>query len=64
MAKGKEAVVERMDEEGFNQEIERCILRVMGAKKGEAIGDRIIKFLGLFLRHASDKGQMRCSPLS
>ncbi|KAI9781342.1 MAG: hypothetical protein M1816_002410 [Peltula sp. TS41687] len=54
-AKGKEAMAETWDEETFNQEVERCILRVMGVKKGEAVGDRIVKFLGLFLRHAGDK---------
>lgn len=51
-------VVEGMTEDGFNREVERCILRVVGLKKGEAVGDRVIKFLGLFLRHASDKGQI------
>ena len=43
-------------EDSFGQEIERCVLRLMTVKKSEAAGDRIVRFLGLFLKHASDKG--------
>ena len=46
---------DHFDEQQFNDEVERCITRVMGVKKSEAVGDRIVRFLGLFLRHASDK---------
>lgn len=48
-------------EDDFNVEIARCIIRIMGVKKSEGAGDRLIKFLGLFLRHASDKGRYRHS---
>ena len=47
-------------EEDFNQEVSRCMLRVLGVKKSEGAGDRIIRFLGLFLRHASEKGKRAC----
>ena len=53
--KGKEEM-EGWDEQSFNDELERCVMRLMSAKRGEAVGDRLVKFLGLFLRHASDKG--------
>ncbi|KAL6722132.1 chromosome condensation complex Condensin, subunit G [Lecanora helva] len=43
------------DEDDFNVEIARCVIRVMGVKKSEAVGDRLVRFLGLFLRHANEK---------
>ena len=54
--KGREEVQEDFDEEDFNNEIVRCILRILGVKKSEPVGDRVIRFLGLFLKHASEKG--------
>lgn len=51
--KGREC----LGEEEFNTEIARCIIRVVPARKGEEPADRIIRFLGLFLRHASEKGR-------
>ena len=43
-------------EDDFNFEMARCVLRIMGVKKSEPAGDRLIRFLGLFLRHANEKG--------
>jgi condensin complex subunit 3 len=43
-------------EKEFNIEISRCVLRVLVVKKAEPVGDRIIRFLGMFLSHASQKG--------
>lgn len=37
-------------------EVTRCILRILPIKKTESVGDRVIRFLGLFLNHASEKG--------
>ena len=48
---------EEFGEDDFNVEVARCVIRLMGVKKGEGVGDRLIKFLGLFLRHACDKGK-------
>jgi len=45
------------DEDDFNTEVVRCVLRVLAVKKSETVGDRIVKFLGVFLRVASEKGQ-------
>lgn len=45
-------------EDDFNVEVARCILRLVGVKKSETVGDRILRFLGLFLRHASEKGKL------
>ena len=42
----------------FNAEVARCMLRVLVIKKSEGAGDRMVKFLGLFLKHASDKGRV------
>ena len=53
-AKGKKG--EEFREDDFNVEVARCVIRLMGVKKGEGVGDKIVKFLGVFLKHASDKG--------
>ncbi|PGH09809.1 condensin complex subunit 3 [Blastomyces parvus] len=42
-------------EKEFNIEVSRCMLRILGVKKTEGAGDRVIKFLGTFLRLASEK---------
>ncbi|KAH7140583.1 nuclear condensing complex subunit [Dactylonectria macrodidyma] len=43
------------DEEAFNDEFIRCVLRIMPIKKSESVGEKSIRFIGLFLRHASEK---------
>ncbi|KAL7912301.1 nuclear condensing complex subunit [Trichoderma velutinum] len=43
------------DEKAFNHEFIRCVLRIMPVKKAESVGEKLIRFIGLFLRHASDK---------
>ncbi|KAJ6441667.1 nuclear condensin complex subunit 3 [Purpureocillium lavendulum] len=43
------------DEEAFNQEFVRCVLRIMPVKKAESVGERSIRFIGFYLRHAGDK---------
>jgi condensin complex subunit 3 len=47
------------DENDFNEEVGRCVLRVLFVKKSEPVGDRLVRFLGLFLKHASNKGGFR-----
>jgi condensin complex subunit 3 len=54
--KNRSEEVEQFEEDGFNSEVGRCIIRVLGVKKAEAAGDRVLWFLGLFLKHASDIG--------
>lgn len=48
---------EEFDEEDFNNEVTRCLLRVLNVKKGVQEADRVIRFLGLFLKNASEKGE-------
>ncbi|KAI9880867.1 MAG: hypothetical protein M1830_010462 [Pleopsidium flavum] len=48
-------VEEDFGEDDFNVEVARCVIRLMAVRKSEAVGDRIVRFLGLFLRHASEK---------
>ena len=58
---------QEFDEYDFNVEIARCVVRLVGVKKSEAVGDRTVRFLGTFLRHASEKGEetrSRCSRCS
>lgn len=45
------------EEDDFHVEIARCVIRLMGVKKSEGAGDRIVRFLGLFLHHATEKGR-------
>lgn len=47
--------VSDFDEDDFNTEFVRCVLRVMPIKKSEGVGEKTIRFIGLFLRHAIDK---------
>lgn len=42
-------------EEDFNSEFNRCAIRVLGVKKTEGAGDRVVRFIGLFLKTASEK---------
>lgn len=48
--------MEDWGEEDLNREISRCIIRLMGVRKSEIVGDRIVRFWGMFLRHASELG--------
>ncbi len=48
---------EDFDENDFNEEVARCLLRILTVKKSEPEGDRIVKFLGLFLKYATDLGE-------
>lgn len=57
-ANPKSNTFEDFGEDNFNVEVARCVIRLMGVKKSEGVGDRIVKFLGLFLKHASDKGHL------
>ena len=49
------APAEDFDEDDFNAEFSRCVMRAMPVKKSESVGEKTIRFVGLFLRHASDK---------
>ncbi|KAH8591450.1 nuclear condensing complex subunit [Bisporella sp. PMI_857] len=51
----KKTGAEDFDEEQFTYEFTRCVLRVMPVKKSESVGERSIRFIGLFLRHANEK---------
>ena len=53
--KSASAAASDFDEDDFNTEFVRCVLRVMPIKKSEGVGEKTIRFIGLFLRHAVDK---------
>jgi condensin complex subunit 3 len=40
----------------FDEEVGRCALRALTIKKGEVVGDRIVKFLAMFLKRANQEG--------
>lgn len=51
----KKSAASEFDEDSFNIEFVRCVLRVMPVKKTEAVGEKTVRFIGLFLRHSIDK---------
>jgi len=53
----KRASQEDFDEEEFNAEVTRCVLRILPIKKSETAGDRLVRFVGLFLKHGTDSGE-------
>ncbi|ROT38811.1 condensin subunit Cnd3 [Sodiomyces alkalinus F11] len=54
-ANPKKADTNVFNETTFNNEFVRCALRVMPVKKTESAGEKVIRFIGLFLRHSNDK---------
>lgn len=60
--KGTAGAEDEVEEATFNEEVGRCVIRLMGAKKSESVGDRVVRFLGLFLTHASEKGKAHTIP--
>ena len=53
--KKNKTVAEDFDEDQFTYEFTRCVLRVMPVKKSESVGEKAIRFIGLFLKHANEK---------
>ncbi|KAK3953625.1 nuclear condensing complex subunit [Pseudoneurospora amorphoporcata] len=51
----KPAEADEFEEDDFNREFVRCVLRVMPIKKSEGVGEKTVRFIGLFLRHAVEK---------
>nr|POE72876.1 condensin complex subunit 3 [Quercus suber] len=51
----KQSNNEDYEEDDFNREVVRCVLRLLPVKKAEPVGDRVIRFLGTFLSAAMDK---------
>ncbi|KAI1169658.1 ARM repeat-containing protein, partial [Nemania sp. FL0916] len=54
-SKQDQSQTDDFDEGDFNAEFARCVLRIMAVRKSESAGDRAVRFVGVFLRHASDK---------
>ncbi|KAK3712110.1 chromosome condensation complex Condensin, subunit G [Vermiconidia calcicola] len=46
---------ESFEEEDFNDEVVRCVLRLLPVRKAEPAGDRVVRFLGTFLNTAGAK---------
>ena len=54
----KAADVSHFTERDFNEEFVRSILQVLCVKKSEGVGDKTVRFVGQFLKHASDCGSL------
>ena len=48
--------LEQYEEADFNAEFARCVTRLMTIKKGEIIGDKLVRFISLFLKRSGEKG--------
>lgn len=51
----KKTSVSDFHENDFNSEFVRCVLRIMPVRKSENVGERTIRFVGVFMRHSIDK---------
>lgn len=51
----KKKQTEDFEEDDFNGEVVRCVLRILQVKKAESVGDRVVRFLGTYLNSASAK---------
>jgi len=51
----KRSAASDFEEDDFNTEFIRCVLRVMPVKKTEGVGEKTIRFISLFLRHSIEK---------
>ncbi|KAJ8105375.1 hypothetical protein OPT61_g10218 [Boeremia exigua] len=61
--KAQEEEVEDFDEDDFNSEMMRIVLRIVNVKKSEPAGDRVVRFLATFLKHATEKDQINAAAL-
>ena len=50
---------ESFSEDDFNVEFARCVIRLMGVRKSESVGDRLMRFIGVYLRYTSEKGGLK-----
>ena len=52
----KHSELHQDEQNDFNTEFTNCTMRLLGVKKSEPVGDKTVRFIGLFLRHACEKG--------
>lgn len=60
-ADGKRTEFDHFTEEDFTHEFLRCTWRILAVKKAEHCADKLVRFLGVFLKNASAEG--RCARL-
>ncbi|TKA72582.1 hypothetical protein B0A49_03435, partial [Cryomyces minteri] len=58
----KQVREESFEEDDFNNEFGRCAIRILAVKKSEPVGDRMVRFLGLSLKHATEKDNAIAQP--
>ena len=51
----EERALQEFGEEDFVAEVKRCVARILGVKKTEGAGDRMVRFLGLFLKTSTER---------
>ncbi|KAK2594432.1 chromosome condensation complex Condensin, subunit G [Conoideocrella luteorostrata] len=54
-AKPIAAILSEYDEASFNREFTRCVMKIMPVKKSENAGEKCIRFIAFYLRHAQEK---------
>jgi condensin complex subunit 3 len=55
--KGKRELFKLVGEKDFQDTFKGILTKIFPLKKGETIGDRVIKFVGGFVKYANEKGQ-------
>ncbi len=56
LMKGKRELVKLVGEKDFQDTFKRSLARIFPLKKGEPAGDRIVKFVGGYIKHLNEKG--------
>jgi condensin complex subunit 3 len=57
LKKGKRELVKLTGEKQFQDTFKLVLVKVLPLKKGESTGDRIIKFVGGYIRYINEQGQ-------
>jgi hypothetical protein len=50
--------IQQNNEQTFNEVFIKCLNRVLPVKKSEPTADRVVKFIGHFIQHVQDKGNL------
>jgi condensin complex subunit 3 len=62
--KGKRELVKLTGEKQFQDTFKHMLVKVLPLKKGETTGDRIVKFVGGYIRYINEQGRFILLDLS
>lgn len=55
--KGNRELVKLVGEKDFQDTVKGVLTKILPLRKGESIGDRVIKFVGGYVKYANEKGE-------